>query len=199
MNPFQCPVCSGFFQVMPILGGQAVACPHCSAGILIPEMSPPADSSSFSAPESPLITEMAPEFQAIPIQPPLPQSPIAPPPNPTSGLEPPPLAASVIPLPKDPQRASSMPISSHPKYDPRQIPTPVAADPNLQRLFVVPTIGGGQTVVREPTGVVVSGSKPRQLRELSSEEKSTGRWIKNLVVSGLCAVLLMVLLSWLLK
>jgi hypothetical protein len=72
-------------------------------------------------------------------------------------------------------------------------------EPLPQREFVIPTIDGGQMVIREPAKVAVSGSKRRLLRELSPKEKSARRLWKNLVVAGLCGLLMLVLIWWLLN
>jgi hypothetical protein len=174
MIPFQCPHCAGMFQISADLAGQAVACPHCNGGVLIPEMSAPAGPPENFAPGSP---EMA-----SPVQPTVASTP---PLNiPASNTEPPPLTAFVPPTA----------TSGSPQF----APEPVNEVP-AERMFVIPTIDGGQAVIRKPTKVAVSGGKQRRLRDLSYEEKSTRRVIKNWIIFGSCAVLLGGLLWWLLN
>jgi hypothetical protein len=60
-------------------------------------------------------------------------------------------------------------------------------------------LDGGRAVIHEPMTIAVSGSKRRRLRDLTAKEKAARRSIKNVIVSGLCAFLLLSLLWWLLQ
>jgi hypothetical protein len=77
-------------------------------------------------------------------------------------------------------------------------PVREGVQPVPERMFVIPTIEGGQAVIRDPAKVAVSGSRRRELPERSSQQRSAGRFTKNLIVYGLCAVVLLAVLWWLL-
>ena len=181
MHSFQCPHCAGMFQVLPNVSGQAVACPHCNAGVLIPEMSAPGTLALFSQSEAPPIstpTPGSPEW----MQPRTPAPPSQTEPSPS--ISEPPLVSTPTPLPG----ASALPLTNAAPIE----PSPV-------REFVIPTLDGGQTVIQDTGKMAVSGAKRRRLRNLTSEEKSTRRWIKNVIVAGSCGIVLVVLLWWLLR
>jgi hypothetical protein len=74
-----------------------------------------------------------------------------------------------------------------------------SADPSPDKMFVIPTEDGGQAVICEPARVAVSGTRRRALRDLSSAEKSSRRLIKNCILFGLFAALLIAVLWWLLN
>lgn len=202
MLPFQCPLCSGMFQVSESSMGQAVACPHCRGGVLIPDGVPPKWVSTPSPPESqPAGTPLVP----LPSPPPPLPPPIAAPPILSPSVSAPPIYPPTKPAPPMFAPASAPHPSS---YLPPQLPSsvtgksdepPTAVDsaPTPQH-FVIPTVDGGQAVIREPTRVAVSGTQRRSLRSMTAEERATHRWIKNCVVFSVCAVLLMALFWWLL-
>ncbi|MBW3597462.1 MAG: hypothetical protein KY475_09335 [Planctomycetes bacterium] len=56
-----CPICSGVFQVTRSMGGQQVACPHCSNAVMLPE---------FEAPPPPGAEPPAGQWSAPPLSPP---------------------------------------------------------------------------------------------------------------------------------
>lgn len=208
MQPFQCPHCGGAFQIPPNLAGQAVACPHCNGGVFIPETaSQVAPPPIPQAAPPPVVQAASPPLD--PWQPPVPRSPAHPPISETAPA--PPIAAppkfeqrnpgrrsSALDQFEPPQRSSPLitPSAALPSPNPR---TPVEAESQPQRQFVIPTIDGGQTTILEPIKTVTSGRKSRRLAELTSEQKSLRRRIKNVIVAGCCAAILMFLMWWLLN
>lgn len=179
MLPFQCPHCGGSFQITPELVGQPVACPHCSNAVFIPQIAiaatdPPATAVAQSRTEPPICA-------SEPSAPPVSASPVE------STFSPPPVLA--------PQQTCSP--SERPQQDTLVTTRSKPATP--ARSFVISTIDGAQTVINEPTRIAVSGSKHRQLRDATTQEKESRRAIKNIVIFTLCAVLLGVVLWWLLN
>ena len=68
-----------------------------------------------------------------------------------------------------------------------------------RREFAIPTPDGGEQTIREPVKMVSSGAKTRQLRDLSSAEKSARRGLKNTIVFAVCGAILAGLMWWLLQ
>lgn len=76
---------------------------------------------------------------------------------------------------------------------------PGEPEPAAEKMFVIPTIDGGQAVISEPVKTAISGGRRRALRERTSSEKELRRTIKNLIVFALCATLLGALAWWFIR
>ncbi len=106
--PLACPHCSGLFQVLPSMAGQAVACPHCQVAVTVPSWGPP-------APPAP-----APAPLPSPAPPPSPSPQFGPPLSPVAPPGPPP----AVPGPPAPLPVSSGPTRPIP-VTPRPVSGPV--------------------------------------------------------------------------
>lgn len=56
-----------------------------------------------------------------------------------------------------------------------------------------------QAFDREPTRLAASGRPKRELRKLSSDERSFRRLVKNVILFAVCAIVLVVVFWWLLR
>ncbi len=211
-----CPICQGAFQVVPEMAGQQVACPHCQSPVGIPDLwnagappvmemggmsMPPFEPPPVEAPDDglpvvrsgkkkkrigPNIADLLPPG-AESLPPELPPVPAEPAPLPKD--DPAALAAALLP----PGVAAGGPvtvgeqkaISTTPSKRPVRLPTSAHGK-------VVPTPDGGYTTLQDKPTMVDTAAGPMEVRKLSPEEKAKRRFRMNLIMYGVCLLILII-------
>jgi hypothetical protein len=205
-----CPACGGAFQVLLSLAGHHVGCPHCGTATTIPALATVEQSSPPVAFDAYIPVEVTPPPvpTAAPLE--LEESPRDVRSNRPSDARPPDAPPQTAPLSGSAIQRDEATLHSNDALQPTahsisepglqrepsrvSRPQPVPIDSRRAPLPAAPasSIGFSAVSLRDQERVVGEGSAEIELRRLTPEERARRRFRRNLILSGVCLAILLI-------